>query len=108
MELVLLVGARGGQVISRTKARRLVARIACGARRISGITCLVQFCSQARLCAWIQGREGLVRIQVRIPSWAFSRLGAGLLDLRLCLLLLQDPIRLWIALVGFTLGGKTG
>jgi hypothetical protein len=105
MVLVLLVGARGGQVISRTKARRLVARIACGARRISGITCLIQFCRQARLCAWIQGREGLVRI----PSWAFSRLGAGLLDLRLCLLLLlQDPIRLWIALVGFTLGGKTG
>jgi hypothetical protein len=35
-----------------------------------------------------------------------SRLGAGLLDLQLYLLL-QDPILLWIAFEGITLGGKS-
>ena len=103
-----------------------------GACRIGGIAYLVHCGSQARLSAWIQGRQGLVRI----PTWALSRLGTGLRDLlldlplllyllllllllfrllvfclllfRLLYLLLLDRILLWIALVGIALGGKTG
>ena len=98
-----------------------------GACRIGGIAYLVHCGSQARLSAWIQGRQGLVRI----PTWALSRLGTGLRDLlldlplllylllllllvfclllfRLLYLLLLDRILLWIALVGIALGFKTG